>query len=53
MDEIVELFDTEGEAIAFTEGLETAQTMIDDDHLAWDAPVIEGSHWVVRARYNP
>jgi hypothetical protein len=51
MDETTEVFDTEGEAIAFTEGLETAQSMIDDDHLTWDKPVIEAGKWVVRVRF--
>jgi hypothetical protein len=52
MDENMETFETEGEAIAFCEGLETATTMIDDDHLAWDAPIVEGGRWVVRVRFN-
>ena len=51
MDETYETFDTEGEALAFIEGLETAQNMIDDDHLTWDAPVVEHGEWVVRVRF--
>jgi hypothetical protein len=51
MDEQMETFETEAEAIAFVEGLETARDMIDDDHLDWDAPVVEGNVWVVRVRF--
>jgi hypothetical protein len=52
MDETIETFDTEGEALAFIEGLETAQNMIDDDHLTWDAPEFhEDGHWQVSVRF--
>jgi hypothetical protein len=51
MDDTIEVFDTEGEAIAFTEGLETAQNMIDDDHLSWDAPAVVDGKWAVSVRF--
>jgi hypothetical protein len=51
MDETTEVFDTEGEAIAFTEGLDCAQNMLDSDHLTWDEPVVEADRWVVRVRF--
>ena len=52
MDDTIEVFDTEGEAIAFTEGLETAQNMIDDDHLSWDSlPEFVDGMWAVSVRF--
>jgi hypothetical protein len=51
MDDTIEVFATEGEALAFIEGLETAQDMIDDDHLTWDEPVVENGQWIVRVRF--
>lgn len=41
-----EEFDTEGEAIAFTEGLDYA----DNDHISWEPPFIENDKWVVEVR---
>ena len=42
-----EEFETEGEAIAFTEGLD----FMDSDHVSWDAPYIENDDkWVVEVR---
>lgn len=52
MDDTIEVFDTEGEALAFIEGLETAQNMIDDDHLSWDSlPEFVDGTWTVAVRF--
>lgn len=45
-----EEFDTEGEAVAFTEGLDTAVTLLDSDHLVYEPPYIEGDKWIVEVR---
>jgi hypothetical protein len=45
-----EEFDIESEAVAFTEGLDTAVTLIDSDHLTYEPPYIEGDKWVVEVR---
>ena len=45
-----EEFDTEGEAGAFTEGLDTAVTLLDSDHLVYEPPYIEGDKWIVEVR---
>ena len=53
MDDTIEVFDTEGEALAFIEGLETAQNMIDDDHLSWDSlPEFVDGMWAVSVRFT-
>lgn len=39
-------FTTEGEAISFCEGLDTAQEILDNDHLSHDC-FAEGGKWVV------
>jgi hypothetical protein len=41
-----EEFHTEGEAIAFTEGLD----FVDSDHLSYEPPYVEGEMWVVEVR---
>lgn len=41
-----EEFDTEAEAIAFTEGLDYA----DNDHISWEPAFIENDKWVVEVR---
>ena len=51
MDEVTEIFATELEAIAFCAGLDVAQNMIDDDHLSWDEPALDGTKWVVVVRF--
>jgi len=50
MDEVTEIFETEREAIAFRDGLELAQNMIDDDHLIWDIEE-DGDKWTVTVRF--
>jgi hypothetical protein len=40
------LFDTEGEANAFTEGLD----YYDNDHLSYESPYLRGDKWVVEVR---
>jgi hypothetical protein len=52
-----EEFDTEGEAVAFTEGLDTAVTLLDStfalgagDHLTCEPPYVEGDKWIVEVR---
>ena len=57
MDDTIEVFATEGEALAFIEGLETAQNMIDDDHLSWDLTSDGGvsgvdGKWAVSVRFT-
>lgn len=42
-----EEFELEGEAIAFTEGLDTAVTLLDSDHLTYEGPFVEGDKWIV------
>jgi len=43
---ILEVFDTEAEAIAFTEGLEYA----DNDHISFEPPYEQAEKWVVEVR---
>lgn len=45
-----EEFDTEGEAMAFTEGLDTAIELADLDHLFYEPAFIEGDKWIVEVR---
>jgi hypothetical protein len=48
--QVREEFDTEGEAIAFTEGVETAINLLDSDHLTIDR-FVEGDKWVVEVDF--
>jgi len=51
MDDVTrEDFDTEGEAIAYTEGLDTAVTLLNTDHLFYEPPYLEGDRWIVEVR---
>ena len=51
MDDVTrEEFDTEDEAVAFTEGIDTAVTLLDSDFLIYEPPYLEGDTWVVEVR---
>lgn len=39
-------FDTEAEALSFTEGLDAATSLLDNDHLSYDMEVVNDK-WVV------